>query len=346
MGQPSEPVLVGELVRSTDISLADLWGPWRWPARVVLASFALTQALMAGSAAVTTGVVLPIIVDFVFFAVALLLLSMPWGATLPLGVTGVVVGLVAAMTLVEGEYGFSGTERFDDWYLGAAIIVLMALMMWGRVRAGWLAFAVLSVMQISLSLASGVGLEVTIPILMRHAGTLVVSTFMALSLTRVARLLSEEATRRRVRESTELIRTAVARERDEQFQRLDAIAGDVLRRITLETPLDEAERTECLLIEATLRDRMSGRGFATTEVLAAARAARERGARVVLLDDAHGENPHASHAAEQLVPLLSALESGSCTARLLPPGRDVVASILVDSGTEGAQVIEVAAPDH
>lgn len=326
-------------MNETRIALVDLWRPWNWPARLVFASFAVTQLLMAGTAIALTGVLWPVLSAYLLFVLGLVLLSLRWGHELPWWVTALVVVLMVGIALIESQFGFSSGQRFTDWYLGAAVVVMMAMMMWGRTAIGWLSFALFSAVQIAAA-----GFAASGPTLLRHAGTLVVATFVAVSMSRVAQQLTEAAAKRVQREANMMVRAAVAREREEQFERLDAIAGAVLRRITRGTPLDEAERAECLLVEATLRDTMSGRGFASADVLAVARSARERGVRVVLLDDSHGENQHIGLATEALVPVLEGLNSGSCTARILPAGRSTVASILVERVDGEGEVIEVLAP--
>lgn len=321
-------------------TLADLWRPWRWPARTVFGVFALTQTLMAISAIAQSGLVIPVTIAAEFFLGALVLLLLNWGRVLPLGVAGVVSSLVIAVAFIEGPYGFVSSLRFEDWYLGAIVSVLMAMMMWGRTGIAWATFGIFSVIQVTLSAVAGASVLLTGPILLRHAGTLFVTWFIAITMRQVAKRLTESAERRTRIESEAAIDNAVSEERLNQFARIDSVAGRMLRRIATGVPLSDVERTECLTIEASLRDTMSGRGWARADVLDAAREARERGVTVVLLDDSGGHQPDADLARDRLVAVLKTLTSGKCTARMLPPDRESVASIVIER-EQGGEVLDI-----
>ncbi|MFM6973972.1 MAG: hypothetical protein ACKOXM_02360 [Agromyces sp.] len=323
------------------ITLPDLWGPWRWPARVVLAAFAIAQLFLAITAIVQFNDAVAIVFAFACFLSALVLLSHHWGSELPSLVVGAVVFLVLAMTVAQSDLAFTAPERADDWYLGAAVSVLMVLIMWGRTTAAWLAFVALSAIQIIVSLSLGIGLDVSLAVLLRHAGTMLATWFTAYSVARLARQLSDTATRRRGREATDAVRWATETERAEQFRRLDRIAGWLLRRITEGTALTAAERDECVLVEATLRDTMSGRAWATRDVLVATRAARARGVHVTLLDDSEGVHGDIAHATDTLIETLAGMPPGRCTARLLPAGREHAASIHFDVDGSGGEVLQI-----
>ncbi|WP_051186798.1 hypothetical protein, partial [Nocardia tenerifensis] len=74
-------------------------------------------------------------------------------------------------------------------------------------------------------------------------------------------------------------------ERTRQLNRLDRRARPMLERIATAVPLLPDEREECRLLEAELRDELRAPQLSTPELLAAARAARQRGVEVMLLDD-------------------------------------------------------------
>lgn len=117
--------------------------------------------------------------------------------------------------------------------------------------------------------------------------------------------------------------------------------GGLLSRIADGAELTAADRVECRLVEAALRDGIRGRGLATTEVARAARAARERGATVTLIDDRTPDCPEAvarSVLNATLESLAQARAGDSCVARLLPPGRRNVATVLlVTAAGEGVR---------
>jgi len=86
--------------------------------------------------------------------------------------------------------------------------------------------------------------------------------------------------------------------------------------------------------------------FTGTLVVAAARSARARGADVVLLDDSLGDELAAEdrrRIIEAVVNVVGRAGSGSeVVARVLPPGRRHLASILIDDDT---LLVSPATPD-
>ncbi|WP_278313102.1 hypothetical protein [Lolliginicoccus levis] len=129
---------------------------------------------------------------------------------------------------------------------------------------------------------------------------------------------------------------ARATERDRQLVFLNATARPLLERIVQAEELTDAEITQIALVEAQLRDRIRARSLATEQILAAARDARSRGATVVLLDDGgldglpQVQRSRAVHAISTA--LRGALDQAgtgtTVTARVLPPGRDAIATVL------------------
>ncbi|HLP23062.1 MAG TPA: hypothetical protein VK139_03360, partial [Microbacteriaceae bacterium] len=240
-----------------------------------------------------------------------------------------------------GPYGFSTQLRVDDWYVGCAMVVMMALMMWDRPLIAFATFAMFTAVQLFWSASSGIPFGTAGPIMLRHAGTLLMTFAIARGFRQLARQLSVTAERRARREREDAVRNAIATERSLQAARIEATAGPILRRLQSGNPLTAEERRECLLIEATVRDAISGRGWATASVLDAARAARERGVTVVLLDEARDGTRDVETARTALVATLDTLTQGRCVARLVPTGRDVLASILVDDLLGNTRVLEV-----
>lgn len=125
-------------------------------------------------------------------------------------------------------------------------------------------------------------------------------------------------------------------ERKRQLNRLDRRARPMLERIAAAVPFLPDEREECRLLEAELRDELRAPDLSTPELLAAARAARQRGIEVMLLDDG---------GLKSATPLLTArvhtvatreldnARDGQITVRILPPGRPHLATVLVNAET-------------
>lgn len=124
---------------------------------------------------------------------------------------------------------------------------------------------------------------------------------------------------------------AASDERTRQLRHLDNLVRPLLERIAKGTELNEAERTECALLEAHLRDRLRAPILMTLELDDAAYQARTRGVEVVFIDD---RGPHDLN--EDLAGALYATASealrtahtGQVCVRVLPVGRPIIASIL------------------
>ncbi len=135
------------------------------------------------------------------------------------------------------------------------------------------------------------------------------------------------------------------RERRSQLAYLDRTARPMLERIAAGAALTDAQRAECSLLEAQLRDRLRAPGFATAEMAEAARRARSLGVTVTLLDDGGLDAvPGAvrDRVLEIAIAAVDAAIDGRITVRALPPGRDLLATIVAQS--EYPQRIEIA-PD-
>ncbi|GAB83797.1 cytochrome d ubiquinol oxidase subunit II [Gordonia rubripertincta] len=140
---------------------------------------------------------------------------------------------------------------------------------------------------------------------------------------------------------------ASADERRRQLERLDAGARPILEQIAGGHEFGPEEARDVRLTEAQLRDTIRAPGWDAPEVGEAVWAVRRLGISVRLLDDGAlddyasddlaDESTPGSLARRMLVEELTAVaatsaDHGSVTARILPAGRDVLASIVVDVG--------------
>jgi len=131
-------------------------------------------------------------------------------------------------------------------------------------------------------------------------------------------------------------------ERADRLADVSRLAGPVLTRLTSGQPPGRRLVAECRLLEATLRDGIRGRGLVDAAVAAGAWAARARGVRVVLLDDA-GSSPvgHRGPAGADpagrallrrvLVGVIESVSRGTVTARLWPQPDAVLGTVVVVS---------------
>ena len=116
-----------------------------------------------------------------------------------------------------------------------------------------------------------------------------------------------------------------------------------MERIASGDTLSLAERNQCALLEAHLRDRLRAPILSTLDLDDAAYHARTRGVEVVFLDDSGPTGPDPAvvdtvHAVASRA--LNEADEGTVCVRMWPPGRPVVASVLTtdSNGSERAEI--------
>lgn len=252
-----------------------------------------------------------------------------WATTL-VAVTGPVA---SAMVLAVSAYPVG--SMMVSWVHGAGTAVCFFLSVRGRRVAPWLGFAGMVVVYgIAAVVVDGRSFLYGAGLLAPDAAPLIMGIFLAHTIRPTAASvfsLREKATARIADASAE---EAAADERGKQLHDLDQLARPMLVRIAEGGDLTDAERFECALLEAHLRDRLRAPILATSEVEEAAYAARSRGVEVVFLDDG-GLGDLGPDVPELVTAIrgvatdaLAAATSGRVCVRVLPPGRKIVASVL------------------
>jgi hypothetical protein len=183
----------------------------------------------------------------------------------------------------------------------------------------------------------------------RHFGILLIGTLFNFAFRRTSariRLLQKA-------QQDRLVSDAAADEAIATRRLYAAALGESTREMLLliarRGDLDQTDQRECLLIEASLRDRLRGRSFYRHALIEEVRAARMRGVDVVLLDDRGAADGTAAEeelrdAVAALVAVeLATLESGRLTARLLPRGRPVIATVTTNRSPEVSTSFTVGA---
>ncbi|RMI27937.1 hypothetical protein [Nocardia stercoris] len=253
---------------------------------------------------------------------------------LPLPIAALVgVAAVGSAALTASDLHSTRTHHVM-WGVFASAYVLAVLVIRDRMITALLAAAAL----LALIIGAGVEFEVRpdevlaaaspITVVVAVAGFGIVMRPTQQSLRR----LREEAT---VRAAAQASLTAAEGERTRQLARLDRAARPILEWIAAGVDPTAAQREECRLLEAELRDGLRAPWLATPALAAAARGARGRGVEVVLLDDGgFGQVPSwvRDSVIGTAVAELDAAATGSITVRVLPPGRRLLATILADSG--------------
>lgn len=245
---------------------------------------------------------------------------------------GTVALLAVADLLMCFEVTPQDTAAFAHWYLGAITLVLLVLAMRSRNRVAWLCYAGLFLTTVSWAVLSGLTVAVGVGLVIRHAGTLLAGTLWVFAARRSMAALAELNRQRTVRDAGELAETTAIEERQAQLARLGSLARPALERLAHPEPLSAKERAECLQVEATLRDAIRAPSLFVEPVIKAARAARSRGVEVTLLDDSADQPPaDIDSLAATVADELAGVDAGRVTARVLPPGREALATIVVDS---------------
>lgn len=319
---------------------------------VIVALFTLVHALLAfGDSSSATN--LPItLASYLAACLAAAAIALPAADPLPRRyVTSALVLCAISATLGYSQEWPENPSPFAHWHLGAITIVLVVLTVRGRVRAAWVAYALLFVGTVVWALLHGLGVGAGVAMIIRHAGTLLAGTLFAVGRRRAATRLLATNTARAAAAFTQAQAIAAIEEREAQLARVNAMARPTLERLARAGEMSAAERAECLQIEASLRDAMRGRLLFVDPIIAAARSARARGVEVTLIDD-HGDDtsPDLAAVIERVTDELNTIPSGRFTARVLPQGRGDLATIVVDSRTHRMLVIPseglVREPDH
>lgn len=280
----------------------------------------------------------PVFAGFALMAVSAVVVVLTPADPLPMWATVfvVVAGPVSAIASIGGL----PVDRFV-WSTFAYSYVLSLLSVRGRLLAAWVGVASITTTTVVIAFAgntSGAGVTGAIAPIGTVAAVSVFAVRMRPTL-RSLHLLSDAATTRAVAEATV---AAQNEERDRQLARLSEVARPLLERIASGQELSAADRTECRLREAELRDGLRAPQLAA--LATPARGARGRGVEVQLLDDGGLDGVPASVRSIVLFAAaaeLDAVAEGTITVRVLPKGRRVLATVLV-SGRSGDRRTEIA----
>jgi len=266
---------------------------------------------------------------------ALVILVLPGNDPLSLPLTLAVLAAIAAITVLSSwNVATPDNPGYSAWHLGAVTIVLLVLALRGRRALAWAGFGFLAAVTLVSTLGTGQQPLGAVNDLARQAGTLAIGTLFALVLRRAGRTISAIHESLLVRTSREAATDAAVRERSIQNERLERDARPALERLLHPHPLSAAELQAIAMLEASLRDGIHAAGFSSPALVGEVRIARERGVRVILVDDrGHDLSDTDRELAETaLITELRMLHTGTVTARLSPAGSPEIASIVVSGG--------------
>jgi hypothetical protein len=121
-------------------------------------------------------------------------------------------------------------------------------------------------------------------------------------------------------------------ERQHRLEHTYTMAEPLLTEIVrCEGELTDEQRAECLLLEATMRDEIRGRGLLNDEVRRVVTAARRRGAAVSLLDEGGLDELDAERRETVLTQLAGALDGADADTlivRTVPRAEDVAVTVV------------------
>jgi len=250
---------------------------------------------------------------------------------LPVALVVVIVApasvVLVAWQLVPGGY--------TAWYVGAATAMLFFLNLRGRIVLAWVGCALLVGTLLAWGATTPVGIADAAFTATRQAGIVAVGTLTALALQRTSGRIRELVAEASVRGAAEAAGLAVADERTSRLAELRSSVVPLLQRIASGAPISPEDRSTFAVAEADLRDSLRARGLRVPAIMDAARAARLRGVDVVLLDDSDGALDQADldEFVRMVTRALTAATDGRVTARLLPPGRPVLGTLVADGST-------------
>jgi hypothetical protein len=262
------------------------------------------------------------------------LVARPGPDPLPLPLTLLVSGAApVSAALIAWNLPVSGAPGYDDWHLGASSFLMFFLVLRNRPLWAWIGLVAMGLITVGWSMSVGEGVLFGVGLIDRHFGILLIGTLFNFAFQRTsARIqLFQQA------EQDRLVAEAAADEaiatRRQYAAALGESARDMLLTIARRGNLDDDDRQEATLIEASLRDRLRGRSFYRNALIDEVREARRRGVDVVLLDDrgasdgSHLEEHLRDAVAGLVAAELADMSTGKLTARLLPRGRPVAATV-------------------
>ncbi|MGC5256202.1 hypothetical protein ACPXCG_07590 [Gordonia sp. DT218] len=279
-----------------------------------------------------------LIAGLVLFAIATLIVQRARGPRFPLS-AAVPAALMAVCGLAISLWSLPGETYLQLQTappVSAATIVFTLLAVRGRPAFAWVGavcctgIAGLWGMAIGFGFASGAGnTAFCYPVLVLA----MLFMLMARPLAERIRVLRERAV---AQAATEAATAAAAAERGRQLSRLGRRARPILGEIVDGHEFTIDEVADVRLTEAQLRDGIRAPAWESDPVRDAVWQARRRGVTVLLLDDGAlsmvPERVLLRRLRDVLVDELRPLDSGQVTARVLPPGRSLVASIVVNTG--------------
>lgn len=234
-------------------------------------------------------------------------------------------------------------SSLQTWIHGAGTTIYCYLNVRGRRIAPWIGFLGMVAVFAVWSIRTGHGVGYGTSLVVIDAAPLTMAALLSFTLRPTAKAVFSLRNQTTERIAELSAQTAAAQERSRQIRHLDTLARPLMARIASGDALTMAERNQCALLEAHLRDRLRAPILSTLDLDDAAYHARTRGVEVVFLDDSGATGPDPAvvdtvHAVAS--DALNDARSGTVCVRMWPPGRSIVASVVSidDSGSVRAEI--------
>ncbi|MDP9905612.1 hypothetical protein [Arthrobacter bambusae] len=280
----------------------------------------------------------PSLTAMAIYLAATVLVLIPGPGRLPLWRAVFAVAAVVAMTLlVDGVLPKDTWPGYASWHMAATYTLLVVVNLRGRVAVSWLGAACSVALLAQWASGTTMGLVGGLMLSIATVGWLTIATGIGHLLRTNDGKVAQYAGDARAAADWYAAERALNLSRTQWLEHVRDVTVPALTKIAdPETELSDADRQELRLIEAQVRDEIRGRVLVTSEVVAAARRARERGVTVQLLDDRHQELAPRMLAAvsERIVSLLNQARGGTITARVRPQGGNTTVTILASTPDE------------
>ncbi len=303
---------------------------WAW---LVAAFFIVGSAALAmGTQTLVHNMMIwPTIVALLVIAAATAGILCPQGDPLPLPITLLIAagGIIAcSMVLLIPPYVMNMHEL---WFVNAYTPICTFLCFRGRISFAWITLtATIALAGVWSSFAVRTP-EYGIDFTLINYGPLAMATFLTLTIRPATRRIFElRNTTIRAHAVAEVAAAAID-ERNAELHELARRARPLLERITDVTPFTADDTQRCATLGEELRDHLRAMGLVHPLVDPSSQAARQRGVKVVMLDDKGMNDIDEAvrhRVLRQIAHELDRTHSGSIAVRIVPPGRNRIATIV------------------
>lgn len=323
--------MAGDPVSAKRVSAAELLPLAGVGLRVVFAVIVVTQLTLAAASIGGVRSPWPVLAALVLFVPGVVLVAMPHAEPYPVPRVAVILLIsVAINVLVLFNLPADGWPGYADWSFGAAAWLLFFLALRGRIWSAWLGWVLMAGVAQLWGWTIGETPLQALGHVDRHAGTILIAVLFRLLLAATSRRIAALREERLGQVAAEAASLAEIRERAAQAARLNDGARPALIAIAAGDYLYPEQQERYRLLEANLRDVLRGGELASRDVSKAVEDARRRGVEVLLLDDRNEplSEPETMRVESAVIGELIEFTDGRVTARLLPRGRGVIASVV------------------